>query len=128
NQSGEQDDDGDDQKVDIWEEWKHFLNDQENKKYFMQLSPEMHNVIWCGKLVRRRVCLPPDLYAKLNQEVSSVTIQDISPCLAEMCMTIFDAESNIEMQSCVEQLNHVVLDDPILVAEKKLIVDICGTL
>ncbi|KAI9273760.1 hypothetical protein BY458DRAFT_473877 [Sporodiniella umbellata] len=115
NQSGKQGDDGDDdddssddQKVGIWEEWKQFLNNQENKKYFMQLSPEMHDVIWCGKLVRRRACIPSELYTKLNQEVSSVIIQDISPCLAEMCMDIFDA----------------VCHNPTLAAEKKLIVDI----
>ncbi|CAO3695775.1 unnamed protein product [Rhizopus stolonifer] len=118
NQNSEQDDDhdhknnDDDKKGSIWEEW----------------NPERHNVIWCGKLVQRRHCLPPELYDKLNQEIPLVTIQDIKPCFAELSMAIFDAESNIKMQSCIELLNCVVLDDQILVAEKKLIVDICRTL
>ncbi|KAI8349689.1 hypothetical protein BD560DRAFT_478872, partial [Blakeslea trispora] len=91
-------------------------------------SPERHKVIWCGKLVRRRSCLPPELYEKLNQEIPLVTIQDINPCLAEMSNAVFDAESNTEMQSCIEQLNCTVLNDPVFITEKKLIVDICRTL
>ncbi|KAG1103979.1 hypothetical protein G6F42_017151 [Rhizopus arrhizus] len=134
NQTSEQGDDddrndsGDDKKDSIWEEWKQFLDNQENMKCFMQLSPEMHKVIWCGKLVRRRNCLPPELYDKLNQEIPLVTMQDINPCLAEMSNAVFDAESNTEMQSCIELLNCIVLDDPVFIAEKKLIVDICRTL
>ncbi|KAL7318307.1 hypothetical protein PS15m_004541 [Mucor circinelloides] len=95
----------------------------------MQLSPERHNVIWCGKLVRRRNCLPLELYEKLNQKIPLVTMQDINPLLAQMSTAIFDAESNTKMESyTIEQLNRVELDDPILIAEKKLIVDICRTL
>jgi hypothetical protein len=43
NQTSEQDDDydhndsGDDKKDSIWEEWKQFLDDQENMNCFMQL-------------------------------------------------------------------------------------------
>lgn len=43
NQTSEQGDDDDhndnddDKKGSIWEEWKQFLDDQENKKCFMQL-------------------------------------------------------------------------------------------
>ncbi|CAO3601009.1 unnamed protein product [Absidia cylindrospora] len=119
NQTSEQGDDddhsdkNDDKKDSFWEEWKQFLDDEENKKCFMQLSPERHNVIWCGKLVRRRSCLPPELYGKLNQEIPLVTMQDISPYLAEMSMAVFNAESNAEMQNCIELLNCVVFDDPI---------------
>ncbi|KAG0928310.1 hypothetical protein G6F57_013565 [Rhizopus arrhizus] len=45
-----------------------------------------------------------------------------------MSNAVFDAESNTEMQSCIELLNCIVLDDPVFIAEKKLIVDICRTL
>lgn len=58
---------------------------------FIKFSPEMHKVIWCGKLVRRRNCIPPELYDKLNQEIPLVTMQDINPCLAEMSNAVFDA-------------------------------------
>ncbi|CEP08099.1 hypothetical protein [Parasitella parasitica] len=60
------------------EEWKQFLDDQDNKKCFMRLSPEKHNLIWCGKLVR--YCLPH--------------------VLAETSIAIFDAESETKMQPC----------------------------
>ncbi|KAI7880818.1 uncharacterized protein EV154DRAFT_428764 [Mucor mucedo] len=84
-------DSGDDKKNSIWEEWKQFLDDQENMNCFMQLSPERHRVIWCGKLVQRRSCLPSELYDKLNQKLPLVTMQDINPCLAEMSNAVFDA-------------------------------------
>lgn len=58
---------------------------------FIIFSPEMHKVIWCGKLVRRRNCLPFELYDKLNKEIPLVTMQNINPCLAEMSNAIFDA-------------------------------------
>ncbi|EPB91064.1 hypothetical protein HMPREF1544_02133 [Mucor circinelloides 1006PhL] len=45
-----------------------------------------------------------------------------------MSIAIFDAESNAKMESCIELLNYLQLDDPIFIAEKKLIVDICRTL
>ncbi|KAI9361472.1 hypothetical protein BD770DRAFT_23697 [Pilaira anomala] len=94
----------------------------------LTFSPERHNVIWCGKLVRRRNCLPHELYDKLNPEIPLVAMQDINSCLAEMSNAVFDAESNIKMESCIELLNCAVLDNPTFIAEKKLIVDICRTL
>ncbi|KAI7903549.1 uncharacterized protein BX663DRAFT_33708 [Cokeromyces recurvatus] len=107
NQTSEQGDDNDHDNYDncdykkdsIWEEWKQFLDDQENKEYLMQLSSERHNVIWCGKLVRWRSCLPPVLYDKLNQKIPLVTMQDISPCLAEMSIAIFDAVCSYQQWS-----------------------------
>lgn len=59
--------------------------------FIIIFSPESHNVIWCGKLVRRRSCLPHELYERLNQEVPLITMHDISPNLVEMSMAIFDA-------------------------------------
>ncbi|KAG0174877.1 hypothetical protein DFQ28_006751 [Apophysomyces sp. BC1034] len=81
NQMGEEeeDDDDNDKKNSIWDEWKQFLNNPENTRRLMQLSSERHNVIWCGKLVRRRSGLPPELYAKLKEEVPSINVQEISP-------------------------------------------------
>lgn len=58
--------------------------------YFIH-SPESHNVIWCGKQVRRRSCLPRELYERLNQEVPLITMHDISPNLVKMSMLVFDA-------------------------------------
>lgn len=57
---------------------------------FIVFSPERHKAIWCGKLVRRRNCLLPELYNKLNQEISLVTMQDINPCFAGNSIAILD--------------------------------------
>ncbi|KAI9006244.1 hypothetical protein CLU79DRAFT_780551 [Phycomyces nitens] len=47
-------------------------------------------MIWCGKLARCKSCLPPKMYAKLNQEIQLAMTQDISPCFAEMFMAVFN--------------------------------------
>ncbi|CDH53212.1 predicted protein [Lichtheimia corymbifera JMRC:FSU:9682] len=99
-QGNDNDGDDDDTKSSFWEEWKQFLIDPENNRCFMQLSPESHNVIWCGKLVRRRSCLPHELYERLNQEVPLITMHEISPNLVEMSMAIFDAKEKLIVDIC----------------------------
>lgn len=45
-------------------------------------SPEKHRVIWYGRLLRRRSCLPWYLYSKLKESVSCIEAKSINPCFS----------------------------------------------
>ncbi|KAI9004292.1 hypothetical protein CLU79DRAFT_781602 [Phycomyces nitens] len=93
NNDEEYDEDGEKNEAEggIWKKWKQFLDDPKNTQHLMQLSPEKHHIIWYGKLLRRRSCLPSDLYSKLNEEVSYIEDKYISPCFFDGAMAVVDA-------------------------------------
>lgn len=56
-------------------------------------SPERHNIIWCGRLVRRRSCLPLNLYNRLAVQVPVVDEQEIDANLSDALYNVVDAVS-----------------------------------
>ncbi|KAL9549081.1 hypothetical protein MBANPS3_005371 [Mucor bainieri] len=56
---------------DIWIGWKKLLKGLQESVTLSFLSPERHDIIWCGKELRRRPLLPADMYECLiNKNIS----------------------------------------------------------
>ncbi|KAJ8661498.1 hypothetical protein O0I10_002764 [Lichtheimia ornata] len=68
-----------------------FLDDPVNTQHLMQLSPERYRVIWCGKHVHRRSCLPADLYARINKEITHIRIQRMRSVSIDEVMAVAKA-------------------------------------
>ncbi|KAG0745759.1 hypothetical protein G6F57_001287 [Rhizopus arrhizus] len=120
NNDEEYDEDGEEKEAedDIWVKWKRFLDDPTNTQHLMQLSPEKHRIIWYGRLLRRRSCLPSDLYSKLNEEVSCIEAKYIHPCFFDGAMAV---TSRDDMAVRIKDLSNVSVEDHSLVAERKLL-------
>ncbi|EIE80264.1 hypothetical protein RO3G_04969 [Rhizopus delemar RA 99-880] len=111
-----------------WVKWKWFLDDPTNTQHLMQLSPEKYHVIWYGRLLRRRNCLPSDLYLKLNNEVPCIDTKYIHPCFFEGAMAVVEATSRDDMAVRIRDLHNISVEDRSLVAERKLLTDILENL
>ncbi|CEP16520.1 hypothetical protein [Parasitella parasitica] len=56
---------------DIWIGWKKLLKGLQETATLSFLSPERHDIIWCGKELRRRPLFPADMYERLiNKNIS----------------------------------------------------------
>ncbi|KAI9481173.1 MAG: hypothetical protein EXX96DRAFT_480499 [Benjaminiella poitrasii] len=130
NNDEEYDEDGEKKEVEdnIWLKWKQFLDDPINTQNLMQLSPEKHRVIWFGRLLRRRSCLPWDLYPKLKEEVSCIDAKSINSCFFVEAMAVVEATSRDDMAARIEDLDNISVEGQSLVAEKKLLTIILGNL
>ncbi|KAI7848541.1 hypothetical protein BDC45DRAFT_523157 [Circinella umbellata] len=124
NNSNDDDNDNKDYKGvrNIWDEWREFLTNKDNTCHLMQLSPEKHGVIWCGKLVRRRSCLPVTLFEKLNKEVMYVKATNISLYFLSQANEIVDTSSREAMGNEIEVLQRMVPEERSLIPEKKIFV------
>ncbi|CEG76176.1 hypothetical protein RMATCC62417_11108 [Rhizopus microsporus] len=101
--------------------WKQFLDDSANTRHLMQLSPESHGIIWYGKSLRRRSCLPYEPYLKFNNEVLCVEAKYIHSCFFNTFMAIMEAASREEMAVGVESLRAISIEGQTLIAKKSLI-------
>ncbi|RCH87068.1 hypothetical protein CU098_003652, partial [Rhizopus stolonifer] len=77
----------------IWESWKTLLKTIRESTVLPALSPESHNVIWCGKQVLRRLVLPVDLFQELNNQVPNITIQLVDRALKQMLYDALDTNN-----------------------------------
>lgn len=75
------------------ESWKKLLKIIRESTAFPALSPESHNVIWCGKQVLRRPVLPVDLFQELNNQVPNITIQLVDRASKKMLHDVLDTNS-----------------------------------
>ncbi|KAI8974435.1 hypothetical protein BDB01DRAFT_728945, partial [Pilobolus umbonatus] len=71
--------------------WKQFLDDPINTQNHIFCSPEKHRVNWYGRLLRRRSCLPQDLYSELKKEISCIETKSINLCLFSGVMAVVEA-------------------------------------
>ncbi|CAO3685352.1 unnamed protein product [Rhizopus stolonifer] len=78
---------------DIWKSWKTLLKTIKESIVLPALSPESHNVIWCGKQVLRRPVFPVDLFRELNNQVPNITIQLVDRALKQMLYDALDTNS-----------------------------------
>ncbi|KAI7882132.1 uncharacterized protein EV154DRAFT_40327 [Mucor mucedo] len=124
----EEEEEEDKEEEDIWMKWKEFLDDPVNSQNLMQLSPEKHRVIWYGRLLRRRSCLPWDLYSRLKGEVSFIEAKFINPFFFVGTMAVVEAASRDGMALRIDDLDNISVEGQSLVAEKKLLTIILGNL
>ncbi|RCH77977.1 hypothetical protein CU098_003813, partial [Rhizopus stolonifer] len=54
------------------------------------LSPESHNVIWCGKQVLRRPLLPLELFQELNKRAPNITMQWVDRIFKKLLLEALD--------------------------------------
>ncbi|KAI7898051.1 uncharacterized protein BX663DRAFT_582987 [Cokeromyces recurvatus] len=114
-------------ETDIWIEWKWFLDNPSNIQHLHQLSPEKHNVIWCGKLVRRRDCLPSTLFKRLNEGAVYIDCQKLDSSFVEICREIADAESREEMKEGIDELRAISRNGgEYQKAEVEMVVSMCA--
>ncbi|GAA5811080.1 hypothetical protein MFLAVUS_004509 [Mucor flavus] len=78
---------------DIWESWKTLLKTIRESIVLPALSPESHNVIWCGKQVLRRLVLPVDLFRELNDQVPNITKQLVDRALKQRLYDALDTNN-----------------------------------
>ncbi|KAI9488789.1 hypothetical protein BDB00DRAFT_771885 [Zychaea mexicana] len=124
----ESEDDSETTEVDVWEQWKKFLDNPQNTNHLMQLSPEKHKIIWCGKTVRRRSPLPQDLYNRLQKEVPLITCHKISSYFVDVTKKIQDSKSYCIMGEALSELQSMSPIDKLLMPEKKFISNMCDNL
>jgi hypothetical protein len=70
-----------------------FIHVFNEKKHGLIFSPELHNVIWCGKQVLRRPILPVDIFQELNNQVPNIKIQLIDHDLKHILYDALDTVS-----------------------------------
>ncbi|ORX48591.1 hypothetical protein DM01DRAFT_253029 [Hesseltinella vesiculosa] len=110
---------------DIWQAWRQFLCDPDNTKHLMHLCPERHNIIWYGKSLRRRSCLPVDLYNRLATEVPFVDVQEIGTSVIDAVYLVADATSREQMDDRINDLRSIPPNEA--QQEARFIADICCT-
>ncbi|KAG0769223.1 hypothetical protein G6F62_005472 [Rhizopus arrhizus] len=94
NNSGEKDDEKD--VDDIWKTWKTWLKTIRESTVLPALSPESHNVIWCGKKVLRRPVLPVELFQELNKQVPNIKMQRVDSIFKELLLEALDTSNKEE--------------------------------
>ncbi|KAG1444700.1 hypothetical protein G6F56_010188 [Rhizopus delemar] len=88
NNSDEEDDEN--YVDDIWESWKKLLKSIRESTVLPALSPESHNVIWCGKQVLRRPLLPLELFQELNKRAPNITMQWVDRIFKKLLLEALD--------------------------------------
>ncbi|KAG0162916.1 hypothetical protein DFQ30_001019 [Apophysomyces sp. BC1015] len=108
-------------KNDIWSEWTKFLNDPTRIEHLQDLSPERHRVIWCGKSLKRRCCLPKALYDHLQEEFTVVS-HALSLCLQEQTNRVLDSNDLAGMEDTVGEFRKlkVLCNSEQMMSEYKL--------
>ncbi|CEP14153.1 hypothetical protein [Parasitella parasitica] len=94
NNSDEEDDNND--VDDIWESWKRLLKGIRESTVLPALSPESHNVIWCGKKVLCRSVLPVEHFQELNKQVPNIKIQWVDRIFKQLLLEALDTGNKEE--------------------------------
>ncbi|KAI8391398.1 uncharacterized protein BYT42DRAFT_192942 [Radiomyces spectabilis] len=96
---GDDEEDGNDG---IWCAWKKLFKNLKESIALPPLSPECHDIIWCGRQVHRRPMYPIQLYSQLNNELATITLQPVDPCFHTSLSQVVDAADGETFSNAVQ--------------------------
>ncbi|CEJ03243.1 hypothetical protein RMCBS344292_17231 [Rhizopus microsporus] len=104
---------------DIWIGWKKLLKGLQETATLSFLSPERHDIIWCGKELRRRPLFPADMYEHLINKNISIDLKVVDRLFQPVVSQATDAIDLEGFKSGIENLRSIVTTTS--AAEKALV-------
>ncbi|KAI7851334.1 hypothetical protein BDC45DRAFT_538413 [Circinella umbellata] len=99
---------GSEEEEDFWVSWKKLLKGLQECVTLPFLSSVRHDIIWCGKELRRRPLLPVDMYERLNSEKISIELQVVDSSFQPVVSQATDMIDLKGFKNRIEDLRNII--------------------